>query len=91
MPLGSGDMVYRRLVIRETAASLELADCAMFEKFHRLGGKLSRAGAAILHPQRARGLARNEYPLVYYSKIEAWIFGEENALDTVLANHLREE
>lgn len=91
MPLGSGDIIYKHLVIREIGDSQEQADCTLHEKFHRLGAKLARAGLLIVEPKRTWGLCSYHHSPTYYSRIEAWIFGEEAVLNEMLANQSVEE
>lgn len=90
MPLGAGDITYKRLVIQAVDVSQELANDAANEKFHRLGAKLARAGLFFLDPLTSQG-QQIIPPFLFFSKISLCVFGEEPALNAALANRSNEE
>lgn len=82
--LGTGDIVYRSIVVRNHDINLEQAKCKTSEEFQRVGAKLARAGLVIVEPKHSWGL-QTYNPHMFFSQIEAWVFGEQAAFDVAIA------
>lgn len=81
--IGTCDIVFRGLLIRNTDINLEKAECATLEQFHRLGAKLARAGLVIMGEKSSWGL-QTYNPHLYFHQIKAYVFGEEATLDEAM-------
>jgi hypothetical protein len=88
--LGTGDAVFRRLLVKNLDINLVQAKCATAEEFQRVGAKLARAGCLIVEPKESSG-QQILPPFLFFSQIKVWIFGEEAAFNEVLADRLPEE
>lgn len=82
VPLGTGDIVYRGVLIRNTDINLEIAQCATQEQFQRIGAKFARAGCCILGEKSSWGL-QTYNPHLFFSQIEAFVFGEQDVFETM--------
>jgi hypothetical protein len=90
--VGTGDIVFRRLLVKNIGIKQEQANCATNEEFQKIGAKLARAGLTIVEPKRMWGI-HNYPPPIYYSQIEVWVFGEWAVLREVISesfNHSSE-
>lgn len=81
--VGTGDIVYRGILVRNHDINLEQAKCKTAEEFQRVGARLARAGLLLLEPKSSWGL-QTYNPHMFFSQIEAWIFGEEAAFDVAM-------
>ncbi|SRR6266567_183773 len=91
--VGTNNIVFRGILVRNTGINLERAECATAEQFQRLGAKLARAGLLILEPKKSWGL-QTYNPHLFFSQIEAFVFGEEATLEEMTQekyNHSLEE
>lgn len=90
VPIGTGDIIFRGLLVKNTDINQKKAEYATAEQFQRIGAKLARAGCLIVEPKESGGCVTYN-PHLFFSQIEAWAFGEQAAFDEVLADRLHEE
>lgn len=88
--VGTCDIVFRGILVKNLDINLGIAKCATAEQFQRIGAKFARAGCLIMGEKSSWGL-QTYNPHLFFSQITAWVFGEEAALEEVMAeehNHL---
>lgn len=82
--LGTCDIVYRSVLVRNHDINLEQAKCKTAEEFQRVGARLARAGLLLLEPKSSWGL-QTYNPHLFFSQIVAYVFGEQAAFDVAMA------
>lgn len=87
-PLGSGDIIYKRLALVEMGDSQDKADNVLDEKSRQLRANLMEAGFTFLEAPRTSGLYGFIYPLTYYSHVAIYVFGEEELLRETFDNSI---